>query len=47
MKYAMLVYSDQSEWAVALRGGGGQPAGGVDAALDRAVRGDGEGRSRA
>ena len=44
MKYAMLVYSDQSRLGGALRRGGGAAAGRVDAALDRALRGDGEGR---
>ena len=45
MKYALLVYGDQSSWEGHLRRGGGPSTGGIDAALDRAVRGDGKGRS--
>ena len=45
MKYALLVYSDQSSMGGDRRRGGGTAPGGVDAALDHALRGDGQGRS--
>ena len=44
MKYAMLVYSDQSAWEALSEEEAAAAAGGVDAPLDRALRGDGEGR---
>ncbi len=46
MKYALLVYTDQSSWEGLDEEEAAQPTRRVDAALARALRGDGKGRSR-
>ena len=47
MKYAMLVYSDQSTWERLSEDEAGDGPRGVDAPLDRPLRRDGQGRPRA